>query len=103
MFDHSRVVIEHMGCIGLRAPGGRETLHCQQVLGGVRNSVQWPTVVAALDLFFRGLGLSKGKLRGQAGVSVITRSELLAAVEICLCQIDGREFFRFDASREFAY
>src|SRR5260370_34043495 len=103
MFDHSRVGLEYVVCIGLRATGCRETLRGQQVFGGVRNSVQWPTVVAAPDLFFRGLGLREGKLRGQAGVSVIARSELLAAVEICLCQIDGREFFRFDAFREFAY
>src|SRR2546421_9028207 len=61
------------------------------------------TVVAALNFFFRCLGLSEGNLRRQAGVGVKSRPELLAAVEICLRQIDGRELLGFDAFREFAY
>src|ERR1700687_3056995 len=65
--------------------------------------MQRATVMAALDLFFRCLGLFKGNLGSQAGVGVESRSEFLAAVEICLRQLDGREFFRFDAFREFAY
>src|ERR1700686_1455056 len=59
--------------------------------------------MGALDLFFRCPGLFKGNLGSQEGVGVESRSEFLAAVEICLRQLDGREFFRFDAFREFAY
>src|SRR5260370_14515638 len=103
MFDHGRVVVEYLVCIGLRAPSGREPLHRQEVDRRIRNTVQRTAVVAALELFFRCLCLFEGNLRGQAGVGVKAGSELLTAVEICLSQIDGREFFRFDAFREFAY
>src|SRR5882762_459211 len=103
MIDHRRVVIENLVCEGLCAPGGRHAFHGQQVFRGVRNPVQWATVVTALNFFFSGFGLFDGNFRSQAGVSVETQPELLATVEISLRQSDGREFLRFDTFREFAY
>ena len=46
--------------------------------------MQRAAVVAALDFYFRRLGLSEGNLRRQASVGVKSRPELLTAVEICL-------------------
>ena len=65
--------------------------------------MQRATVVAALDFFFRCLGLFDGSLRHQVGVGVKSRSEPLAAVEICVRQIDGREFLRFQTFRQLSY
>src|SRR2546427_12432648 len=62
-----------------------------------------PAVVAALNFFFRRLGLFQGNLWSQASIRVKARPELLAAVEERLRQIDRRKFLRFDAFSEFAY
>ena len=65
--------------------------------------MQRAAIVPAPDFLFRCLRLFEGNLRRQEGIGVIARPELLAAIEVDLCQFDGRELLRFDAFREFAY
>ena len=103
MIDHGRVVIEYLVRIRLGAPCRRKSFDCEQVFCGERNPVQRASVVAALDFLFRCLRLFEGNLRRQEGIGVIARPELLAAIEVDLCQFDGRELLRLNAFRKCAY
>ena len=65
--------------------------------------MQRAAIVPAPDFLFRCLRLFESNLRGQKSVSIVARPELLAAIEVDLCQFDGRELLRFNAFRKFAY
>src|SRR5713101_5452192 len=97
MFDDGGVVIENLSCVWFCAPGAGDAFYGEEVFGGVRNAVERTAIVAALDLFFGGLGLRHGNFRSEKRVSVVARTELLAALEKILRELDGRKFLRFDA------
>src|SRR5215510_4672808 len=58
--------------------------------------------MVVMNFSFGGFGLLESDFWSEHGIRIEARAEFLAAVEIKLRQFNRREFFGFDAFREFA-
>src|SRR2546423_2939900 len=102
MFDDGGVVIENLIRIRLRAPRTRNTTHCEQILGGVGNTMERSAVMAPLNFTVGGFGLLQRNVRSQPRVRIEAGAKLLAAIQKHLREIDRQKLFRLDALRQFA-
>jgi hypothetical protein len=57
MLDHRSVVIEDLAGIGFGAPGCGNSFYGEKIFRGIRNPVQRPAIVAALNFFLGGFRL----------------------------------------------